>query len=60
MEQGQKPRSFFRLFTPLEGELYEKDENGVRKEDSRFLTSYETAEYASLVQREIELSLIHI
>ena len=54
MEQGQKPRSFFRLFTPLEGELYEKDENGVRKEDSRFLTSYETAEYASLVQREIE------
>lgn len=53
MKQEQRMPSCFRLFTPLEGELYEKDESGIRKQDSIFLTSYETVDYAEYVGQEI-------
>lgn len=53
MEQKRRMPSFFQLFTPLEGELYEKNESGIRTPDSIYLTSYETVDYAGYVRQEI-------
>lgn len=47
------PLSFFRLFSPMEGELLEADDTGIVGDNTIALTAYETVDYTRYVKKEI-------